>query len=93
MTTLLAFYANNTNTTDGLLHPWDASKWDFLGDWITPHGSEGTVSSPENLLFNNCYLHYITHLVSKIATILNKDADIAKYTADAVRIAAAVNKA
>ena len=63
------------------------------GDWITPHGSEGTVSSPENLLFNNCYLHYITHLVSKIAAILNKDADATKYAADADRIAAAVNKA
>jgi len=51
------------------------------------------VSSPENLLFNNCYLHYITHLVSKIAAILNKDADATKYAADADRIAAAVNKA
>lgn len=35
---------------------YGAGMWDFLGDWITPHGSEGKVDSPENLLFNNCYL-------------------------------------
>ena len=26
----------------------------FLGDWITPHGSEGNGTAPENILFNNC---------------------------------------
>ena len=30
MITLLAFYTNNTKATDGLLHPWDSSMWDFL---------------------------------------------------------------
>ena len=48
MVKLLAFYANNTQPDDGLLHPWDTSEWDFLGDWITPHGSESNVSSPQN---------------------------------------------
>ena len=28
------------------------------------------VDSPENLLFNNCYLHYITELVAQISSIL-----------------------
>jgi alpha-L-rhamnosidase len=93
MVELLAFYSNATHPTDGLLHPWDSSMWDFLGDWITPHGSEGTVNSPQNLLFNNCYLHYITTLVSKISTILGHDKAAIKYDADASKIASAVNKA
>ena len=38
----LAFYTTHTHA-DGLLHAWDSSKWDFLGDWITPHGSESNV--------------------------------------------------
>jgi hypothetical protein len=58
-----------------------------------PHGSENKVNSPENLLFNNCYLHYITHLVGKIAAILGHDAAAATYATDAERIATAVNKA
>jgi hypothetical protein len=59
MESLLAFYANATRE-DGLLHPWGKSTWLFLGDWITPHGSESNVSSPENILFNNAYVHYVT---------------------------------
>ena len=93
MVALLAFYTNATSGADGLLHPWDSSKWDFLGDWITPHGSESSVNSPENLLFNNCYLHYITKLVAKIAAILGDRAASAKYDANAALLAAAVNKA
>ena len=53
------------------MHPAPgASTWVFLGDWITPHGSEGNVTSPENILFNNAYLHYITVLTAKISTVL-----------------------
>ena len=93
MVKLLAFYENKTLAADGLLHPWGPSQWDFLGDWITPHGSEGNVTSPENLLFNNCYLHYITTLLAKISAILGDAAASTKYDADAVHLAAAVNKA
>lgn len=94
-----AFYAANTDPSDGLLKCWNGcvSPWIFLGDWITPHGrfiiisiiiiiiiitvtiivlffglgdwitphgSESNGTSPENVLFNNCYYHYITELVS-----------------------------
>jgi hypothetical protein len=30
----LDFYTKNTKS-DGLLHPWSTSKWDFLGDWVS----------------------------------------------------------
>jgi hypothetical protein len=33
-----------------------------LGDWITPHGSESNITSPENLLFNNCYCESLYYL-------------------------------
>eukprot|EP00035_Acanthoeca_spectabilis_P003991 m.97489 g.97489 ORF g.97489 m.97489 type:complete len:949 (+) comp12401_c0_seq2:373-3219(+) len=92
MVKLLAFYASHTQD-DGLLHPWDSSQWDFLGDWITPHGSESKVNSPENLLFNNCILHYITTLVSRISGILGDSTAEAKYAADAAARAVAINKA
>eukprot|EP00756_Hemistasia_phaeocysticola_P057794 Hpha_TRINITY_DN34403_c0_g1::TRINITY_DN34403_c0_g1_i1::g.96223::m.96223/K05989/ramA; alpha-L-rhamnosidase len=88
----LAFYAKNTKA-DGLLHPWDSSMWDFLGDWITPHGSESNVTSPENLLFNNCYLHYITSLTSSISRILGYPDKAATYETDAQKLAAAINTA
>eukprot|EP00041_Stephanoeca_diplocostata_P025766 m.682414 g.682414 ORF g.682414 m.682414 type:complete len:931 (+) comp22819_c0_seq4:104-2896(+) len=93
MTRLLDFYRQHTHADDGLLHAWDASQWFFLGDWITPHGSESNVSSPENILFNNCYLHYITVLTGKISTILGEEAAAAKYGADAQKLATDINAA
>ena len=53
MTKQLAFYATHMHP-DGLLHAWDDSKWDFLGDWITPHGSEDDPVADVNILFNVC---------------------------------------
>ena len=58
MESLLAFYASATQPADGLVHcfghPCDPAHMNFLGDWITPHGSEGNGTAPENILFNNC---------------------------------------
>ena len=71
----------------------DSSKWDFLVDWITPHGSEDVPTDPVNILFNNCYLHYITKLASRIADVLGKHADAQEYRAAAANLAQAVNKA
>jgi alpha-L-rhamnosidase len=88
----LSFYTNKTRA-DGLLHAWDSSQWDFLGDWITPHGSESNVTSPENILFNNCYLVYITDLTAKIAEVLGYAEKAEKYAAAAEAYASAVNRA
>lgn len=94
MTNLLSFYTNNTLfASDGLLHAWGPSQWNFLGDWITPHGSESDVYSAENILFNNCYVHYITELTAKISAILGDDAAAAQYHADADKLALAITKA
>ena len=89
----LAFYRTKTHPSDGLLHAWDSSKWDFLGDWITPHGSEQNVTSPINILFNNCYLHYITSLAADIAQVLSLPNDAKSYRDAASLLADAVNAA
>jgi alpha-L-rhamnosidase len=90
----LKFYRTKTRTgSDQLLHAWDDSKWDFLGDWITPHGSEDNVTSPMNILFNNCYLHYITTLAADIAQVLDQPDDAKSYRASATSLAEAVNSA
>jgi alpha-L-rhamnosidase len=97
----------NCTSADGLLKPWTLSYWDFLGDWITPHGNEGpfcthnnpckgwdgTNDNPDALLFNNAYVAYITRLAAKIATILGKDKDAQMYITQAAARAAAINKA
>lgn len=53
----------------------------------------GQVNSAENILFNNCYLHYITELTANISTILGHDAAAAKYLKDAETLALAVTLA
>jgi hypothetical protein len=37
----------------------------FLGDWLTPHGSELSGSS-ESILFNNCILVYALRVAAKV---------------------------
>lgn len=92
MVGLLEFFDNHT-LTDGLLHPWTSSMWDFLGDWITPHGSESNVTSPENLLFNNCYLRYITSLTANISKVLGFSEAAATYQKKADNLSIAINEA
>lgn len=65
---------------------------DFLGDWLTPHGSEDDPMARVNTLFNNCYLHYITSLAARIADVLGKTNDAHGYRVAAKKLAAAVNK-
>ena len=76
---------------DGLLHAWDDDKWDFLGDWLTPHGSEADPKADVNTLFNNAYLHYITSLAANIADVLGRSSEAAAYRKRASALAAAIN--
>jgi hypothetical protein len=96
MVSLLAFYAAATHAEDGLVHCYGTScvtqHMNFLGDWITPHGSEGNSTQLDTILFNNCYISYISRLVGRISTILGYDDKASKYTAMADRLAAAVTR-
>jgi alpha-L-rhamnosidase len=69
----------------------DSTRWLFLGDWATPHGSEES-DSPEASLFNNCYYVYVLGLAAKMAEILDQRDKVHIYQEQAQRIAQAINK-
>jgi alpha-L-rhamnosidase len=97
MESLLAFYSAAVNTDDGLVHCYgagcDPAHMNFLGDWITPHGSEGSNDTVhETILFNNCYISYITRLTARISSILGFDDKATKYHAAAEELADAVTR-
>ena len=76
---------------DGVLAPLPGGYWLFLGDWLTPHGSEGS-ELPEALLFNNCYYLYVTRLAAKIAQVLGKPDDERELTVRAEKLQQAIHK-
>jgi hypothetical protein len=91
MTKLLQFWAGKRGA-DGLLHPWTDSQWDFLGDWITPHGSEANVTSPENILFNTCYYRHVAALAANISRVLGLPDRAQEYDALAQDLSSAIVK-
>lgn len=85
--------ANSGPKADGLVHDWGLSSndnWSFLGDWLSPHGSEPSIT-PEASLFNNCYILYCIRIVAKIAAVLEKPDDVAMYNRAAAVLAAAIH--
>ncbi len=69
----------------------DSTRWLFLGDWATPHGSEES-NSPEASLFNNCYYVYVLGLAAKMAEILDQPDKVRIYQEQSQRIAQAINE-
>ena len=55
---------SNINAS-GLMAPY-GGYWGYLGDWLTPHGSELS-GSPESVLFNNCILVFALRIAAKVA--------------------------
>jgi alpha-L-rhamnosidase len=82
MLRLLDFFESK-RTASGLVENWGGD-WTFLGDWLTPHGSEES-SSIEAVLFNNCYITYCTRIASQVARVLG---DAATATTLAARLPA-----
>eukprot|EP00730_Choanoeca_flexa_P007452 TRINITY_DN12335_c0_g9_i2.p1 TRINITY_DN12335_c0_g9~~TRINITY_DN12335_c0_g9_i2.p1 ORF type:complete len:914 (+),score=183.96 TRINITY_DN12335_c0_g9_i2:119-2860(+) len=68
ITQFLAFLQSKMHA--GLLQPF-GGKWDFLGDWLTPHGSE-TSDTIDAVLFNNVYLIYILQLAAEIGEVIHE---------------------
>jgi len=90
MKRLLDYFGENSDS-DGLMHPLPGGYWFFLGDWLTPHGSELS-DSQSALLFNNCYYLYVTRIMAKIAKLLKHPGDVKKYDALAERLKTAINE-
>ena len=62
-----------------------------LGDWVPPFGTASDYTAPLTLLASS-YYYVDADTVSKIATILGKDADARKYSRLAVKIGKAFNR-
>ena len=89
---LLQFWNRALSKADGLIHDWSTTDvWAFLGDWITPHGSEPSVT-PEAELFNNCYILWCTRIVANASHVLGNETAAVKYEAEAEALAAAIHK-
>ena len=65
-----------------ILYMYTCHSWNYLGDWITPHGSEES-GSKEADLFNNNYMLYCTRLLAQISTVLGNHTAAAAYSAAA----------
>ena len=86
----LASLMSHANTS-GLIQPFGGS-WGFLGDWLTPHGSEQS-DSIEALLFNNCLYVYYARLLAQTAAVIGDGAGAAALNASATVVANAVHAA
>ena len=67
-------------SVDGLLRPWPNEwyrQW-YLGDWLAPDGVDYKNTTSVDLV-NNCVVSQSFDLMSKIATVLGKADDAAKY--------------
>ena len=80
-------------SVDGLLRPWP-NEWYrhwYLGDWIAPDGVDyKNVTSVD--LVNNCVVSQSLYLMSKIAAVLGKTEDAAKYQAQHEEINKLIHK-
>lgn len=65
----------------GLLEPWPETEYRswYLGDWATPEGIDQTTPASVNLV-NNCFLAVCYETMNRIASVLGKSDDAAKYT-------------
>ncbi len=70
-------------------------QWNFLGDWVTPRraGQPDISRDPPSTQFiNNLHYLYTLQLTSKIAAILGKQEDAAKYEASAATLQRALHQ-
>ena len=89
---LIEFWNQSFSTKTGLNQRWGShDPWNYLGDWITPHGSERS-DSQEADLFNNNYMLYCTRLVAKISHVLGNHTAAETYSAAAQAHADAIHR-
>ncbi|MCH5598255.1 family 78 glycoside hydrolase catalytic domain [Niabella ginsengisoli] len=60
-------------------------QWDFLGDWLWPNATAEGMNNdkPETIFFNNCYRIFNLRTAAKVATVLQRSTDAAKWKAQA----------
>ncbi|MFO0981518.1 MAG: family 78 glycoside hydrolase catalytic domain [Planctomycetota bacterium] len=88
MTRWVSFLA--TRTHDHILDRYGHEDWGFLGDWVPPgrgQGRDSRVSELATHFFNNCYYLMTMRTLARIAEVLGKHDDAARFAraADAIR--------
>lgn len=79
-------YLGTRTDTRGIVVREEPNGW-CLGDWCTPD----KIEIPEPLV-NTAYLYHCTQLMSRIASVLGRDTDVAAFDSSAVRIKECFNK-
>jgi alpha-L-rhamnosidase len=69
----------HANVSDGLLRKYREHDGQFLGDWLAPGSRNEFGSSSQALYFNNCVYAMNLETFIKIAKLLNKPEDAARY--------------
>jgi alpha-L-rhamnosidase len=89
----LGYLASETQDDLLLTHTSHAisDNWNFLGDWLTPKGSFRGNTSPAQLI-NSVHFVYQLQLASRIARVLGKAADAARYDVRAAAVSKAVHR-
>ncbi len=83
-----------TRTVDKMLQPYNSfgmrmPQWNFLGDWVAPRrNGQGDIGrDPQSAkLINNLHYLYTLQIMAKVAAILDKKTDAARYEADAAAL-------
>jgi alpha-L-rhamnosidase len=80
-----------TKSAHNRLERW-GGEWDFLGDWLWPGAKGVNGDTRETLFFNNCYWIYNLQTAARIARVLGKTDDAARYESRAQEVRAAVHR-
>jgi alpha-L-rhamnosidase len=86
-----------TKMKDGILEPYLSfarldPRWNYIGDWVTPEqglrgaGKDLSRDPVASRFINNAHYLYTLDLAAKIATVLGKPGDAARYTEKAAAL-------
>ena len=91
-----------SKSKDGLLEYYTLRKpniWEFLADWASPRRKTDTLpcsghwpDRAENTFFNNCCYHMNLSLMTKIAAVLGRESDAARWSAKATALKEVINR-
>jgi alpha-L-rhamnosidase len=91
-------YLDSETTGDLLLdhrsHAMPRQEWNFLGDWVTPRGSFGGAAEDPRpaQLINSIHHVYQLQVASRIADVLERQADVSEYDARADAVSKAIHE-
>ncbi len=80
-----------SNTQHDILQRF-GGEWDFLGDWLWPDAKDMNNDQPETLCLNNSYYVFNLRTAAKVARVIGRMEEAARWEAQADRSAAATHQ-